>query len=113
MVNAESVETQRKGMVVVTWGIGNKSSRRTMSASTYWNVSAVQRSLPVKVVGLHFCYDSIILRPIVSTMQLGCDFFTGVRFRSHYGGSHCCHYDVTILKEAVRFLTLLPMVLFF
>src|SRR5210317_1612425 len=87
LINVESVESQRKGVVVVMWGIGNGSSRRTIFASTYRKASAVQRALPVKVVGFHFCYDKIILRPILSTIRLGCDFFTGVRFRSHYGMS--------------------------
>ena len=86
MINAESVETQRKGIVVILWwGVGTVSSKRTFSAKTFWQCSAVQRAMPVKVMGMHFCYDNIILKPIMSTIQLGCDFFTGVRFRSHYG----------------------------
>lgn len=85
MINVESVETQRKGIVVIVWAIGGTGSRRILSASTFWKSAAVQRALPARVVAFHICYDHIILRPIISTMQLGCDFFTGVRFRSHYG----------------------------
>lgn len=85
MLNVESEETQRKGIVVVMWGIGG--GRRTLSASMFWRASAVQKAMPVKVMGFHFCYNNYVLRPILSTVQLGCDFFTGVRFRAHYGES--------------------------
>lgn len=85
MVNMESVETQRKGMVVVFWAIGSNNSGARISASTYWKAARVQRCVPVKLVGFHFCYDTIFIRPIVSTIQLGVDFFSGIRLRSHFG----------------------------
>ncbi|CAJ1959509.1 unnamed protein product [Cylindrotheca closterium] len=97
MINAESVETQKKGVVVVVWGIGGKNTTtRRLSASTFWKVAEVQKSLPLKVVAFHFCYDNMLLRPVLSTIQMGCGFFTGVRFRAHYG----THLDCTTALQS-------------
>lgn len=93
MVNAESVETQKKGTVVVVWGVGGKNSvTRRLNASTFWKASEVKNAVPSKVVAFHFCYDNMMLRPVLSTLQLASGFFTGVRFRAHYGTKlECTH----------------------
>jgi hypothetical protein len=85
MVNVESLETQRKGMVLVLWALGNSNSGARISAYTYRKIASVQRAAPCKIVGFHICYDNVFIRPIVATFQLGCDLFAGIRLRSHYG----------------------------
>jgi hypothetical protein len=85
MVNVDSLETQRKGMVLVLWALGNSNSGFRLSVNTPRKTAAVQRAVPCKIVGFHICYDTIFLKPILATFQLGCDLFAGIRFRSHYG----------------------------
>ena len=86
MVNIESTETQKKGMVIVFWAVGKSTTQGArMSASTFWKISELQRALPIKIVGWHFCYDSIFFKPVISIFQMGCDLFAGLRMRSHYG----------------------------
>ena len=52
-------------------------------------------SLPFRFAGAHLCYDSPMLRPIVSLLAFGMGQQGRIRFRSHYGSHFECLYALS------------------
>eukprot|EP00980_Cylindrotheca_fusiformis_P021757 scaffold8587_cov97-Cylindrotheca_fusiformis.AAC.5 len=96
MVSVESIEAQKKGVVIIYWSLGRSKVGVRFSARSFWNAGSLQKAVPMRVLGFHFCYNSILLRPIVSAIQLGFDFLARTRLRSHYGPSSILHQSLAI-----------------
>jgi hypothetical protein len=84
-MHVEDLETQKKGMVIVMWGLG--PSERVEPLSFQHTMKQVKNfeALPMRVAALHFCYDHWYIIPVLATLKVGFDVFTRLRIRSHYG----------------------------
>jgi hypothetical protein len=45
----------------------------------------LRKTLPMRVVGMHYCYDSFKMRPMMSLAMLVMGATSRLRFRAHYG----------------------------
>jgi hypothetical protein len=50
-----------------------------------WAIEKLRKALPMRVVGMHYCYDSFKMRPMMSLAMLVMGATSRVRFRAHYG----------------------------
>lgn len=82
MVALEDPETQRNGIVMVGLNTGKD---RNMNRSAAWAVQKLARLLPMRLVGIHFCYDDFMMLPMMSLAMLVMGASRRVRFRAHYG----------------------------
>eukprot|EP00980_Cylindrotheca_fusiformis_P030607 scaffold25091_cov147-Cylindrotheca_fusiformis.AAC.7 len=82
MVALEDEETQKNGVVMIGLNTGKD---RVMNREAAWAVHKMARVLPMRVVGIHFCYDALMLLPMVSLAMLVMGATRRVRFRAHYG----------------------------
>ena len=79
---AEDEETQKKGVVLVLMNAGpNKISDPYAS----WQVSRVMPSLCVRFVGVHYCYDSVVISKMFSITMMMAGKESRLRFRTHFG----------------------------
>lgn len=96
MVLTESEEIQKKGVVAIVYLVGSQIDRQAA-----WAEPRLMASLPSLEKGVHICYDSPYLRPIVTLAQFAVGTFTRARMRLHFGrlvvllidasGSICSH----------------------
>jgi hypothetical protein len=78
---AENEETQKRGMVLVSYNIGITNPDR----SGVFKIASIFNALPVKVAGIHVCVDdpkTVIVAKLAS-MLVGS--YGALRFRCHYG----------------------------
>jgi hypothetical protein len=81
---AEDEETQKKGVVLILINAGpNKISDPYAS----WKVSRVMPSLCVRFVGIHYCYDSVVISKMFSLTMMMAGKESRLRFRTHFGES--------------------------
>ena len=80
----EDEQAQKMGCVFVSYGIGsgNMSSRNVESLR---NVPVVSEAVPLRLSGVHYCYDNPQLRPIALLIQHAMGKDSRLRFRAHYG----------------------------
>eukprot|EP00980_Cylindrotheca_fusiformis_P003412 scaffold758_cov104-Cylindrotheca_fusiformis.AAC.11 len=60
-------ETQRNGLIYISFNLNHSS--KNLNLDLVLKSASFQRSMPRKVMGFHFCYNSDLLRPILSTLQ--------------------------------------------
>ena len=76
-------ESQKKGVVGVTYKIGAKASRAPLSMLK--QIHYIRSGLPKRIGGLHYCYDDKSMQPFVAGLQLFMDKEARKRFRTHLG----------------------------
>lgn len=84
-MHVEDLETQKKGMVIVMWGLGPSERVEPLSFQHTMKQVKNMESLPMRVVAIHFCYDHWYIIPVLATLKVAFDVFTRLRIRSHYG----------------------------
>lgn len=77
------VETQRKGVVAIMSNFGRRT--RVHRLSRVKKCERVRSGIPMKVVGIHYCYDNSFLKPFVQGVQLFLGKNMRTRFRAHFG----------------------------
>lgn len=82
MTALEDEETQKKGIVLLGYNMGAKS---VVDRPAVWAIEKLRKALPMRVVGMHYCYDSFKMRPMMSLAMLVMGATSRVRFRAHYG----------------------------
>jgi hypothetical protein len=85
MIRSEDLETQKKGMVVIIWGLGPREKVEPLSFQHFLKQVKTMKALPLRVAALHFCYDNWYVIPVLATLKVGFDMFTRLRIRAHYG----------------------------
>lgn len=88
LVKDETV--QRAGIVVVVYGI----EQRHMDSHRVRSLLRVWLCLPLRVVALHVCYDSMIVHTAVNIYASLMRPFHAMRFRAHYGTRTMCLYNL-------------------
>ena len=82
MVSSEDEETQKKGVVKIIYGLKNHTG---LDRKLAWTLPSFARSMPLRIVGVHFCYDNPLLLPAAAAAKLAANTFTRLRSCTHYG----------------------------
>lgn len=82
----EEVLVQREGMVRVMYNIDY--SKSNLHLGLIHKSSLVPKALPIKFMGLHFCYNDKNLLPMLTAVQLAVGMEGRSRLRDHYGKMH-------------------------
>lgn len=92
MVNAEDVETQRKGCVGISYLVGQTFCLAEFGHRRAWNarLSVLWNALPIRIDASHFCHDSFAWKALFTTFKIATTMFTRVRIREHYGTQSEC-----------------------
>lgn len=83
MCNLSDPETQMKGIVMISYNL--KYSSNDLHLDMLMKSGLVAKGMPQKIMGIHFCYNSEMLHPLSSTLQLIIGTPARLRYRSHYG----------------------------
>jgi hypothetical protein len=81
MVALEDEETQKIGSVYVSYAIG----RAVLKNSWVYQLSAIFRALPARVVSIHACVDDPKSQLLASAVTLLLPSHYRIRFRCHLG----------------------------
>ncbi|KAG7344813.1 hypothetical protein IV203_032344 [Nitzschia inconspicua] len=92
MTAAHDVETQQKGLVLIGCNVG---PRRQVNRKIAWHVHKVRQALPLKTMGIHYCYDDLRMLPMMTIGMLVSSASSRVRFRAHYGTVPELHHALT------------------
>jgi hypothetical protein len=79
MAVLEDEESQKRGICVIAYNVGNPTVDRTQ----VWRNGRLLGSLPYRCVALHYCYDNPKIRLLLNLTMF--DTHTRTRFRHHYG----------------------------
>jgi hypothetical protein len=82
MTALEDSDTQKSGIVLVGYNMGEM---RLVDRPAVWAIQRLRKVLPMRVVGMHYCYDDFKMRPMMSIAMLVMGATGRVRFRAHYG----------------------------
>jgi len=82
MTALEDVETQRNGIVMVGYNMGAK---RVVDRGLAFAIQFVMRILPFRIVSIHYCYDDVRFRVMMTLAMLMMGASRRVRLRAHYG----------------------------
>ena len=86
MVYAEDQETQRNGMVAVTYTVGTKNKRTQNDKGNMWvSLPRVMRAVPLRGEGRHQCYDDRVWETLFSFYKISLNQANRMRMRAHYG----------------------------
>ena len=85
----QDVETQKHGFVLIGF---NSGKNRVTDRGAAWAVQKISRLLPIHLAAIHFCYDSLKLKPMMTVAMLMMGAKRRIRFRGHYGEN--CQYPV-------------------
>lgn len=87
MVKTEDQESQRKGIVAVAYYIGENLQWKQISSrlGRAKSVGRALSALPLRIEAIHFCSDSMLLRPLFAVFKMGVSAFTRMRVREHFG----------------------------
>lgn len=90
-------ETQKYGKVKCVFrNVGQGQFAR----STVWALCGVAQCLPTRLASLHYCYDNVVLRPLLGLFTLvTAGTFVRARMRAHYGESTSQMNGFTILER--------------
>lgn len=88
MLAAEDVRTQRNGVTLILFAIGN-SIRRHVDIQSILQMPKVSTATPLFVGGIHFCYEDKVAARVypnpITLVQLAVDALGRMRFRTHHG----------------------------
>ena len=83
MTALEDTETQRNGQVMIVYNAG--SSPVIKSYEFAKQMSGLHGVLLGRLAGVHYCYDSAVVRPFISLLLILFSKHIRSRFRPHYG----------------------------
>ena len=76
-------DAQKTGFVTISHNVGCTIGDLFPEGSKHLHMMV--EGVPIRSVGLHFCYDSPQLRPFVLFLQHCFNMDVRIRFRAHYG----------------------------
>ncbi|CAJ1958684.1 unnamed protein product [Cylindrotheca closterium] len=78
----QDVQTQKNGFVMIGFNTGKN---RVMDRGAAWAVQKIARLIPMRMSSIHFCYDALTMKPMMTVAMMVMGARRRVRFRSHYG----------------------------
>ena len=85
MAALEDDETQKNGFVLISFNLGSNPVIDPYSFTK--KLGGLEKALLGRTVGIHYCYDNMILRPFIALFMLVVGRHVRARFRPHYGES--------------------------
>eukprot|EP00339_Tiarina_fusa_P026309 CAMPEP_0117083640 /NCGR_PEP_ID=MMETSP0472-20121206/58883_1 /TAXON_ID=693140 ORGANISM="Tiarina fusus, Strain LIS" /NCGR_SAMPLE_ID=MMETSP0472 /ASSEMBLY_ACC=CAM_ASM_000603 /LENGTH=579 /DNA_ID=CAMNT_0004812337 /DNA_START=121 /DNA_END=1861 /DNA_ORIENTATION=+ len=82
MTAMHDVSTQINGLIFIGYNMGKY---RKVDRTAAWCVSQMRKVLPMRIVGMHYCYDDFRMRAMMTVAMLVMGGTNRVRFRGHYG----------------------------
>jgi hypothetical protein len=82
MTAIRDVATQKNGLVFIGY---NMEKTCVVDRTAAWCVSQMRKILPMRIIGMHYCYDDFRMRPMMAVAMLVMGGANRVRFRAHYG----------------------------
>ena len=83
MVSLHDEETQRNGTVAVIYDVGNRPSVDLYALLC--GILDMEKAMLGRVEGGHYCYDSVLTRPVISLSMMFSRETVLARLRPHYG----------------------------
>jgi hypothetical protein len=80
----------KKGIVALCYLLDTEPRECNMQVMT--RGPTLSKTLPVRVCAVHFCYDDLLLRPLMSMLQIALSQPGRLRFRTHFGSHLECQY---------------------
>lgn len=77
-------EVQRNGIVEVFFANGALGKQTKISDYLTQGFASLL-SMPIRLVGIHFCYDNYLFQPILKLTQIVFGASNRLRFRAHHG----------------------------
>jgi len=77
-------EVQKQGLVEVFFANGALKQQTNITKHLKEGLSGLL-CLPIRFVGIHFCYDDVMFQPILQLAQLVFGASNRLRFRAHQG----------------------------
>ena len=82
----ENVNAQRRGFVFLVYNVGAEFGQRDMTQCLH-KLYMLRDGLPWRPASLHFCYDDVRIRPILSLLSSVGGTEARLRLRDHFGTS--------------------------
>ena len=79
-----NLDAQKEGIVRLFYNL-DTPAKMTEHNEVIQKGSTLARSLPIRFVGIHFCYNSEYMIPMLSAVQLAVGVEGRSRLRDHYG----------------------------
>ncbi|KAL3908403.1 MAG: hypothetical protein SGARI_003077 [Bacillariaceae sp.] len=93
MCAVEDEETQKKGIVSVVYNVEPKSPLAN-DPSVYLNVYQLLPTLPIRMMGAHYCVQDSDLRKFMSSIRVAMSREVRLRSRVHHGSHEECAYTL-------------------
>jgi hypothetical protein len=77
-------EDQKNGLVMVYYGIDQKTFKKKMP----FQFAVARECLPYRTVANHFVYDSPFLHQFMPAVEVAMSIIDQSRFRTHFGKNH-------------------------
>jgi hypothetical protein len=87
----EDEETQKKGIVCVVYNVEPRS-KLAKDPRIYLNVYKLLPSIPMKMMGAHYCVQDAHLRQFMSSIRVAMSREVRLRSRVHHGSHQECMY---------------------
>lgn len=78
----EDDETQRRGVIIISYSVGTSKALEREGA---WNIARLSFTIPMRVVGIHGCSDDPKQRLVMALVQVVIGTYLRVRSRIHSG----------------------------
>jgi len=84
----------RKGIVHVAYALDVVIRNEEVDRRVWWNTSIVANSVPVRVGGIHYCFNKSVFSPILSLITMGFPKKIQSRIRVHTGTHQEVQYSL-------------------
>lgn len=105
MAALEDVETQKMGIVMIGFNMGSK---RVVDRQAAFAVNSLKRYVPFRVGSIHYCYDDMRFRVMMTMAMLLMGAMQRVRFRAHFGNYTEVSYVLSTYGIPTSVLPILP-----
>eukprot|EP00934_Nitzschia_sp_Nitz4_P008950 Nitzschia sp. Nitz4//scaffold18_size181773//8608//10629//NITZ4_001890-RA/size181773-snap-gene-0.254-mRNA-1//1//CDS//3329539936//8940//frame0 len=103
MTALEDTQTQKRGIVLVGYNVG---PNRVVDRKAVFAVLSVCRHLPMRIASIHYCYDDMKFRPMMTIAMLIMGATNRVRLRGHFGSPDEVRYKMQAFGVPVKALPL-------
>jgi hypothetical protein len=93
---ADDEETQKKGVVFVSYNLDMPERPDESRRGVIWSNSVIAQSLPIRVTGFHYCYNSSKAGPFLPLLAHAVGSVIRVRMRTHRGAFSLFGYYLSI-----------------
>jgi hypothetical protein len=82
---ADDEETQKKGVVFVSYSMDMPERADENRRKLLWGACVLSQSLPIRSSSFHYCYNSSKVGPFLPVIAYAAGSLLRVRIRAHHG----------------------------